>query len=161
MRKITLVIFMLVITILAAACDRGGTQQAAPTAPPTQGAPNMNTPADPSRPAPPPTMVADGKTPEDHVKAYFDAYKEGRYEDAYELQPSANKVKQPKDQYVPLRKSMPITEYKVNPSQEQGGQTLIAVEYDLGAQGKWISTWTFQKKGDKWEALEYRANMGQ
>ncbi len=154
---------MALVLVSAAACDKnkdttdtssssGTTQQQAP--PPA--APPAIDPADLGDP----TIVAEGSTPEDHVKQYFEAYKSGSFEDAYELQPAENKVKQPKDEFVPLRQSMPIAEYTIHPTREEGASKMIDVSYDLGEMGSWISSWTFEKQGDDWVAVRYLASMG-
>lgn len=118
-----------------------------------------------SQPAPlklgDPTYVKEGKTPEDHVTDYFNAYKEQRLDDAFKMQPAENKAKQPLDQFVSLRKGMPISEYKILPTETAGDQSIIKVEYSIGQYGTWVSTWTFEKKGDRWLALNYKADPKQ
>ncbi len=164
MRRLLLVSMVALVLLSAAACaknadipDTPSSSDANQQQAPTPGATTID-PADLGDP----TLVADGKTPEDHVKEYFDAYKDGRYEDAYELQPAENKVKQPKDEFVPLRKGMPISEFNIQPAREEGSSMMIDVQYDLGAQlgGSWISSWTFEKQGDDWIAVRYTASMG-
>ena len=162
MRRLLLALMVALVLVSAASCDR--TEDTADTSSPSgtteqQAQPPGATAIDPAELGDP-TIVADGKTPEDHVKAYFDAYKEGRYEDSYELQPAENKVKQPKDEFVPLRKSMPISDYKVQPTRDEGSSKMIDVAYDLGQMGSWISSWTFEKQGDDWIAVRYVASMG-
>ncbi len=162
MRRLLLVLMVALVLVSAAACakdaDTTDTSSSSGTTQPQTTPPGATTvdPADLGDP----TIVADGKTPEDHVKEYFEAYKEGRYGDAYELQPAENKVKQPKDAYVPLRESMPISEYNMQPVREEGSSQMIDVAYDLGQNGSWISSWTFEKQGDNWIAVRYLASMG-
>ncbi len=162
MRRLLLVLMVALVLVSAAACDRNTDTTDEPSSSGTtqqQSQPPSGSTIDPAELGDP-TIVADGKTPEDHVKEYFDAYKEGRYEDAFELQPAENKVKQPKDEFVPLRKSMPISDYKVQPTREEGSSKMIDVSYDLGQMGSWISSWTFEKQGDDWIAVRYVASMG-
>lgn len=148
MRKFTIIIAIVLLALAIAGCQQDvppvNTQQPAPQAAP--------------QPSGPPTYVAEGKTPEEHVKAYFDAYKEGRLEDAFKLAPAENKAKQPKDSFVSTRKGMPITTYKILPVKTQGDKVQVEVEYDIGQFGTWVSSWEFQKKGDKWEAVRYLAS---
>jgi len=153
---------MVLVLVSAAACDRSEDTTDKPSSSGTtqqQSQPPSGSVVDPADLGDP-TVVADGETPEDHVKEYFEAYKEGRYEDAFELQPAENKVKQPKDEFVPLRESMPISDYKIQPAREEGSSQMIDVGYDLGEMGTWISSWTFEKQGDDWVAVRYVASMG-
>ncbi|MDP1808665.1 MAG: hypothetical protein Q8L35_03915 [Actinomycetota bacterium] len=152
MKKYLIVFAVVALAVAIAGCKQqqaptGGTQQPIPQTAPQQ-------------PVGPPTYVAAGKTPEDHVNEYYNAYKEKRLEDAFNLAPAENKAKQPKADFISARQGMPITAFKVGPTQKQGNdKAQIAVEYDLGQNGTWVSTWEFQKKGDKWEAVRYLANM--
>lgn len=160
MRRYIPVIVLMLVALTAAACSRTSeTNSTDQSTPPQNEQPGQSAP-----PATPevkdPTYVADGKTPEDHVKEYFEAYKEGRYEDAFELQPGENKLSQPKADFVPLRESMPISDYEMSAVREEGNQAFIEVGYDLGQNGAWISAWTFEKEGDKWIAVRYKASMG-
>ena len=154
MRKYLLIIFAVAALALAVA---GCKQQEAPTG---TGTPQTPIPQATPQVTGPPTFVAAGKTPEDHVNAYYTAYKEKRFEDVFNMAPAENKAKQPKTDFISARQGMPITEFKVGPAQKQGDKELITVEYDLGAAGGiWVSNWEFQKKGDKWEAVRYLSNM--
>ena len=74
------------------------------------------------------------------------------------MQPAETKTKQSEKDFIALRKSMPIADYKILPVQESGNTQTIAVEYDIGQYGTWVSTWTFEKKDGKWTALRYTAN---
>lgn len=150
MRKYLLVFAVLVLALAIAGCKKEQAQTGVNPPPITQTKP---------QPVGPPTFVAAGKTPEDHINDYFNAYKEQRLEDAFEMQPAENKAKQPKTDFLALRKSMPITEFKVGETKKLGANKVqIAVEYSIGQYGTWISTWEFEKKGDKWEALIYKAS---
>lgn len=150
MRKYLLVFAVLVLALAIAGCNKEPAK--------TGVNPPPMTPAKP-QPVGPPTYVAAGKTPEDHINDYFNAYKEQRLEQAFDLQPAENKAKQPKTDFLALRKGLPIKDFKVGETKKQGANKVqIAVEYSIGQYGTWVSTWEFEKKGDKWEALTYKAN---
>lgn len=106
-----------------------------------------------------PTVVTKGKTPVEHVQEYFTAYQEKNWDKAYELQPAVNKAKQSKEQFIQLRQSFPISEFKVLPVRDQGDVQLIDVEYKLDKFGTWVSSWKFQKKGNDWIAELFQARQ--
>ena len=119
-------------------------------------------PAPPQATQPPtpkvvPTKLNKGETPEDRVKAYFEAYKGGKLDEAFKLQPDYNQKRQPLAQFKQLRGSMPITTYKILPSKDKANARNIDVEYALAQYGTWISSWNFEKTGDQWAALMYVA----
>jgi len=113
---------------------------------------------EPPKPKGKQTMVAKGQTPEDHVKEYFEAYKNDDLKKAFDMSPAENKAAQPEDDFITLRKGMPIAEYKILPTEEQGNEKIIAVEYDIGQYGTWVSTWLFEENGGKWTAVRYKAS---
>ncbi|HEB12619.1 MAG TPA: hypothetical protein ENI11_02970 [Actinobacteria bacterium] len=156
MKKILVISIVILAALTFVGCkksaDDGANQQ-----PPAQGQ-NDQAPAPAPQNVGPPTVVEDGKKPVDHVTKYFDAYKDGRLEDAFKLQPAETKAKQPEKDFIALRKGMPIDDYKILPTQKTGNTEIIPVEYDIGQYGTWISTWTFEKKDGKWTALRYIAN---
>ncbi len=158
MKKLLAVAAVCAIVLVA-----GCAKKTIPSTGADQGASGVQTNQAPAAPKEtgPPTIVEDGKSIEDHVIAYFEAYKDQRLEDAFELQPAENKTKQPKDQFVPLRKGMPITDYTIHPTSENGDQSVIEVEYVLEQYGTWVSTWTFEKQGDGWVAVRYLASPKQ
>ncbi len=143
------------VAVLIAAVAAVGCRQQTPPANPAQPAPQ----ATPQQVGPP-TYVAKGKTPEDHINTYFNAYKEQRLDDAFDLQPAENKAKQSKKDFKELRKGMPIDDFKVGETQKTGNNTVaIAVEYNIGQFGTWVSTWEFEKKGNRWIAVRYKASQ--
>ena len=151
MRKFYLIIAAFVVLVLVITGCRGNT-----------GSKQQTTPRQPTttKPVGPPTYVAKGKTPEQHVQDYYNAYKEQRFDDAFDLQPAENKAKQAKEEFVNLRKGLPIDEFKVLPVETQDqNRMMISVEYNVGQYGVWVSKWEFEKKGGKWEALRYLASM--
>jgi uncharacterized lipoprotein YajG len=108
-----------------------------------------------------PTVVPKDKTIEQYVTDYFTAYKEGRYEDAYKLQPAENKAKQSLEQFISLRKGFPITSFTLIPTKIVGNQATIDVEYSIGQYGTWVSSWLFEKKNGQWIAVRYQSGSKQ
>ncbi len=153
MKKFLLISIVIVVALVFVGCKKSA-DDTVNQQPPAQG---QNAPAPAPENVGPPTVLKDGQTPKEHVKEYFDAYKEGRLEDAFKMQPAETKIKQPEKDFVALRKGMPIDDYKILPIQKSGNTQTLAVEYDIGQYGTWISTWTFEKKAGKWTALRYVA----
>lgn len=108
-----------------------------------------------------PTIVASGKTPVDHVTEYFTAYKEKRFDAAYDLQPAAKKASQPKDQFIQTRQDFPITDFQITKSTQQGDTQIVEAQYNLGNYGTWVSAWSFKKQGKDWVASMYQVQQKQ
>jgi hypothetical protein len=161
-KKLAILAAILTLVLIVAGCNKASTsgtedQQSggfAPQAPPSA-------PGAAPAPAGPPTVVAEGKTIEEHVIDYFEAYKEQRLEEAFELAPAETKAKQPIEEFVSSRKGMPISDYSMLPTSESGDSATIRVEYTLTQFGTWVSTWSFEKQGDKWVALRFKADPKQ
>lgn len=152
-----LVKYSIVITVLVLAAVVAGCKQEQPQSNDTQQAPPTQT--QPQQPVGPPTYVTEGKTPEEHLTEYFNAYRDQDFDKAFDLQPAENKAKQTKDEFVSLRKSLPIEDYKIGEEQDLGDNKIsIPVEYDIPQYGTWVSVWEFEKKGGKWIALSYRSS---
>ncbi len=156
MKKLLVISIVILVALVFVGCKKK-VDDSANQKPPAQdqGAP---APAPAPKNIGKPTVLEDGKEPIEHVTEYFDNYKEGRYEDAFKMQPAETKAKQPEKDFVALRKSMPIDDYNILPVQKSGNIQTIAVEYDIGQYGTWVSTWTFEKKDGKWTALRYLAS---
>lgn len=153
------VIGIFIIIVLAVTMSGCGKQEAPP--PDQQQGQTPPPQTEPPKNVGPPTVVEKDKTPEEHVREYFDAYKAQRYDEAYDLQPAINKAKQTKEEFSQLRSGFPISDYKVLPVRQQGDQEIIDVEYDLGQNGVWITSWLFKKEDSKWIAQEYQVQMKQ
>lgn len=148
MKKYLFVLAIALVSLVIVGCSKSETP------PVTQQPPAQEAP----KPVGPPVVLPKDKTPEQYVNDYFNAYKEQRLEDAFKMQPAENKGKQPEKDFIALRKGMPIKEFTVLPTEKQGDSKLIiAVEYDVGQYGAWVSTWEFEKKGETWLAARYKA----
>lgn len=104
----------------------------------------------------PPTVVAEGMTPSDHVKKYYQAYKDQKWQEAYDLQPAGSKARESVDSYTESHKVMPLNSFTVSEGKEEADKTMsVEAILDLGGQGagsKWMTVWTFTKDGDNWVA---------
>lgn len=129
-------------------------QQSAQTGQQSQGSTQTQTDVEP-------TVLKDGETIEDHVIAYYDAWKEGRYQDAYELQPAERKAVESVEEFTQLRQQYGnISEYEVAPTVVNDREAQIDVQYDLGDNGVWACRWFFEKnKDDQWVAVSFKAGM--
>lgn len=147
-RVITALIAFSMVAAVVAGCSKSAEKAPAPAQPKV---------VQPPTPKVVPTKLNKGETPEDRIKAYFEAYKAGKLDEAFKLQPDYNQKRQPLADFKKLRSSMPITTYKVLPTKDSGKTRNIEVEYTLSQYGTWISSWNFEKTGDQWAALMYEA----
>lgn len=155
MQRKHLILFLGLLTVLTfISCTKQNTAQQQPQVP-EHG--TTQTPVKAGKP----TVVPKGKTIEQYVTDYFSAYKEGRYEDAYKLQPAENKAKQSLEEFISLRKGFPITEFTLMPTKTVGNQATIDVEYSIGQYGTWVSSWLFEKKNGQWIAIRYQSGSKQ
>ncbi len=146
MKNKLLSIFILGLALILVGC---GSNKQAKTTPAPQATSNQK--------VGPPTYVKKGKKPRDHVVSYFEAYKNKQYDKAYELQPAVNKAKQTKEQFTNLRKSFPISSYKIGEIVQNGNnQQVIDAEYTIGQYGAWTSRWYFVLKNGRWIAVKYQ-----
>lgn len=95
------------------------------------------------------TKVAAGKTPEDHVKAYFDAVVKGDFATAYDLLPADKKAAQDEAAFAEQLKGYGITSYKIDDVTEKDGETQVLATATM-AGGSFQYLWTFVKDGDAW-----------
>jgi len=133
----------------APATQAGGTGNTGGTATgSTSGMPgstSANAPFDPKTA----TKVAAGKTPEDHVKAYFEAVLKGDYATAYALLPADKKAAQDEAAYAEQVKGYGITKYTIDDVSEKDGETQVLATATM-AGGSFQYLWTFVKDGDGW-----------
>ncbi|MBC7265448.1 MAG: DUF4878 domain-containing protein [Coriobacteriia bacterium] len=109
------------------------------------GSTTQNVPFDPKTA----TKVAAGKTPEDHVKAYFDAVVKGDFATAYDLLPADKKAAQDEAAFAEQLKGYGITSYKIDDVSEKDGETQVLATASM-AGGSFQYLWTFVKEGDTW-----------
>lgn len=96
------------------------------------------------------TKVEAGKTPEEHVKAYFDAVVAGDYATAYKMLPAAKQADYGSESaFAEQLKSYGVTSYTIDDVTEEGGETKITATASMPG-GSFQYLWTFVKEGDTW-----------
>lgn len=95
------------------------------------------------------TKVAAGKTPEGHVKAYFEAVLKGDYAAAYALLPADKKAAQDAAAYAEQVKGYGITAYTIDDVTEKDGEAQVLATATM-AGGSFQYLWTFVKEGEGW-----------
>lgn len=96
------------------------------------------------------TKVAEGTTPEEHVKVYFDAVLAGDYATAFAMLPTTKqKSYGTADAFGEQLKSYGMTEYKIDSAVEEGEEFKIMATAVMPG-GSFQYLWTFVKDGDSW-----------
>lgn len=95
------------------------------------------------------TKVAAGKTPEEHVKAYFDAVLDSDFATAYDLLPADKKAAQDEAAFAEQLKGYGITSYTIDDVTEKDVEAQILATASM-AGGSFQYLWTFVKDGDGW-----------
>jgi len=157
--KIFIVLLLLVVVAGSTGCRR----KAQP--PPVKWQPHVQTQTGPGVAAKkgPDTVVPTGVALDAYVQKYYQAYKEKRWKEAYEMQSASAKARETLEQYSTSREGMPLADFKVEPPVIQGSTGTVTAELTLGGGGaaSWRTTWSFTKKGDKWIVEGTRSSMGQ
>lgn len=95
------------------------------------------------------TKVAEGKTPEDHVTAYFDAVVEGDFATAYELLPLDKKTAQDEAAFAAQLEGYGVESYQIDDVKTTDTGAEITATATM-AGGGFQYLWTFVKDGDTW-----------
>lgn len=99
-----------------------------------------------------PTVVPKGTKPEDHVKNYYEAYKAGRWEEAFDLLPAVSKAREKSPEaFGQSRSQMPIESYSISTAIEtaEGTRTVVKIPVKLKSSGmEFQTTWVFEKNPD-------------
>lgn len=96
------------------------------------------------------TAVADGMTPEEHVKKYFDAVVAADYTTAFKLLPTAKQQEYGDEAtFTSQLQGYGITGYTIDSSNEAGDEWTVQATATM-AGGNFSYLWTFVKDGDKW-----------
>lgn len=101
----------------------------------------------------PDTVVPADLSLEQYVEKYYQAYKEKRWEEAYNMQSAGRKAQETLEGYISSHSSMPLTDFKVLPASEIDNTAQVSAELNLsGMSGgrPWVTTWSFTKKDGKW-----------
>lgn len=99
----------------------------------------------------PPTVLPKDVKPEDWVKDYYEAYKNGDFEKAYRYLPALNKARETTEAFKSSRQQMQITSYKIERVEEttEGTATIVRVPVTLESNGMTFkTTWIFEKQPD-------------
>lgn len=98
------------------------------------------------------TKVAAGKSPEDHVKEYFDAVVAGDFAKAYALLPTSNQAKYGNEKaFSDQLKGYNIKSYTIDDVTEADGETKVTATATM-AGGSFQYVFSFVKEGDTWLA---------
>lgn len=93
------------------------------------------------------TVVPAGMSPEDYVKAYYQAILDEDYAKAFEMQPAASKQGDAAS-FGTQQKTYGMKSFKLGKTTAQGDKTVVECVQDLGQNGTWVTGWTFVKQGD-------------
>jgi hypothetical protein len=162
---ILLAIIAALLVVIAVVFIAGGNKPAAtPTATqPTQatGTPTGMPPTGSTGAAAgPPTKVPAGVTLDKYVSDYYSAILKGDFTKAWGMQPAANKAQGDAAAFKSTQLSYGTKAFKVLKVTNQSPTTTeVDVQQDLGANGKWVSKWVFQKSGGAWVADSKQTNM--
>lgn len=145
------VIVVLLIGIVAYVVvgnGKGGTTDTASNPGTTPGSTNTTAAAvfDPATA----TVVAAGKTPEQHVRAYFDAVVAKDFATAFKLLPTSKQQEYGDEAaFTSQLSGYGITAYTIDNSTESGTDWQVTATATMGG-GNFSYLWTFVKDGDKW-----------
>lgn len=96
------------------------------------------------------TKVAAGKSPEDHVKAYFDAVVAGDYAAAFAMLPASKQAEYGSQQaFADQLTSYGIESYTIDDVTETDTESQVTASASM-AGGAFQYLWTFVKDGDSW-----------
>jgi hypothetical protein len=151
------VIAVLLVAIVAIILlGRGGSTQTAgtpATGTGTTGAPagmgagtGAETPFDPATA----TKVEAGKTPEDHVKTYFDAVVAGDFSTAFKLLPASKQAEYGSEAtFAEQLTGYGVTGYSIDSATEEGDEAQVTATANMPG-GAFQYLWVFVKDGDTW-----------
>lgn len=112
----------------------------------------------------PDTEVSEGMSLDAYVTKYYQAYKDKRWEEAYQMQSAGRKAQENLQAFIQARSGMPLESFKVAPPTMTENSAEVKVELQLsGMSGgqPWITTWMFTKKGGKWVVEGTKSAMKQ
>lgn len=99
------------------------------------------------------------KTPEQHVKDYYEAILAKKWDVAFKLQPAASQAGGSVEDFQATQTSYGMTAYKVVAAKTEGDTSTVDIEQDLGANGKWGALWTFVKYNGAWVVQSRKVSM--
>ncbi len=153
---LAVVVVLLVVIIAIVVLQKPATPSVTDTSSTSSGTSSSSTGAMPSTPATDvpfdkatATKVAAGKTPEQHVKAYFEAVISGDYATAYKLLPLDKQTAQDEATFAEQLKGYGVQSYKIDDVKTTDtGAEITATATMAGGDFQYL--WTFVKDGDTW-----------
>jgi len=139
-----------------AVADSTGTTGTVPTATSNPGvAPSTSTEFD----AKTATKVKAGQEPKDFVADYYQAIIDKKWDVAFKMQPAASQQGTVAD-FQSTQTMYGMKSFEIKSSKITGNEATVVVEQDLGSNGQWNATWTFQKDGSDWLVKARKVGMG-
>jgi hypothetical protein len=117
---------------------------------------STSTPFDPSTA----TKVPAGQTPQAFVSAYYQDMLDGKWADAFKMQPYASQQGQTVADFQATETSYGMTSFKLIGEKTVGTTATVVIEQNLGANGIWGATWTLVKQGGTWLVKSRSVSMG-
>lgn len=99
------------------------------------------------------------KSPEEHVKAYYEAILAKKWDVAFKLQPALSQAGGSVEDFQATQTSYGMTAYKVLSAKTEGDTSTVDIEQDLGSNGKWGALWTFVKYNGAWVVQSRKVSM--
>jgi hypothetical protein len=105
------------------------------------------------------TAVAKSSTPEAHVKAYYQAILDKKWDVAFKMQPAASQAGGTVAEFQATQTGYGMTAFKILSATATGDTTVVDVEQNLGANGTWGVLWTFAKYNGGWVVQSRQVQM--
>jgi hypothetical protein len=105
------------------------------------------------------TKVPADSTPDAFVSAYYQAILDGKWDDAFKMQPAASQTGSVAD-FQATQEMYGMTSFKIASKDIGDAEATVVVEQDLGQNGIWNATWTFTKEGGDWLVKARKVGMG-
>jgi hypothetical protein len=105
------------------------------------------------------TKVAAGATPESHVKTYYQAILDKKWDVAFKMQPAASQQGGTVADFEATQTGYGLTAFKIVTAKIEGDTATVEVEQNLGANGTWGVMWSFVKNGSDWVVKSRQVQM--
>lgn len=163
------VVILLVVIVALVIVKAQGNNTAAITPNTTTGA--ANAPSTTSMPGVSPSAGSqfDAKTatkvpasvdPKAYAEQYYQAILDKQWDKAFKMQPAASQAGGTAKDFEQTQVSYGMKSFKVVSSTASGDVATVVVQQDLGTNGKWTATWTFQKISGTWYVKSRQVAMG-
>lgn len=107
------------------------------------------------------TQVPSGEKPGDYVERYYQAILDKKWDVAFKMQPATSQQGGTVTDFEQTQTSYGMSAFEIVNSTEQGDVATVEVQQDLGQNGKWGVTWTFNKYNDGWVVQSRKVQMMQ